>query len=38
MRLTLSDDGKSLAVDQMSGGGTFVAIDTTTWKISYPNG
>ena len=38
MRLTLSDDGKSLSVDQISGGATFVALDTTTWKISYPNG
>jgi len=37
MRLTLSGDGKSLSVDQMSGG-MFVALDTTTWKISYPNG
>ena len=37
MRLALRNDGKSLAVNQQTGA-TFVAIDTATWKISYPNG
>jgi len=37
MRLALRADGKSLAVDRQTGQ-AFVAIDTSTWKISYPNG
>jgi hypothetical protein len=36
MRLTLSDDARILAVERKSG--TFVSIDVTTWKISYPKG
>jgi hypothetical protein len=38
MRLALSGDGRSLAVDRTSGGATFVAVDLSTWKVSYPNG
>ena len=37
MRLALGNDGKSLAVNRQSGV-TFVAIDTATWTVSYPNG
>jgi hypothetical protein len=37
MRLALRGDGSSLAVNQPTGG-PFVAIDTATWKISYPTG
>lgn len=37
MRLVLRPDGKSLAVNQKSGQG-FVAVDTSTWKISYLGG
>jgi hypothetical protein len=37
MRLALQLDGKSLAVNQGSGAG-FIAIDTSTWKISYAKG
>jgi hypothetical protein len=34
MRLTLNEDARSLAVNRKSG--TFVSIDVSTWKISYP--
>jgi hypothetical protein len=34
MRLALNEDGRSLAVNQKSG--TFVSIDVSTWKLSYP--
>jgi hypothetical protein len=37
MRLALRLDGKSLAVNRSSGLG-FVAIDLSSWKISYLNG
>lgn len=37
MRLALADDGKSLAVNRGSGVG-FVAVDLSSWKVSYPNG
>jgi hypothetical protein len=37
MRLALNDDGRSLAVNQKYGG-TFVSIDVSNWKISYPKG
>ena len=37
MRLVLRPDGKSLSVNQKSGQG-FVAVDTSTWKISYLDG
>ena len=37
MRLALTDDGRTLAVNK-KGGSTFVAIDASTWKISYPKG
>ena len=37
MRLTLRNDGRSLAVNRQTGE-AFVAIDVSTWKISYPNG
>jgi hypothetical protein len=37
MRLALRNDSKSLAVNHQTGA-TFVAIDTATWRISYPNG
>jgi hypothetical protein len=37
MRLALRSDGSSLVVSQQTGA-AFVAIDTATWKISYPNG
>jgi hypothetical protein len=37
MRLSLRDDGRSLAVNRQTGS-AFVAIDVSTWKISYPNG
>ena len=33
----LSDDGRSLAVNEKAGS-TFVSIDASTWKISYPDG
>jgi hypothetical protein len=36
MRLALNDDGRSLAVNRTSG--TFVSIDVSNWKISYPKG
>jgi hypothetical protein len=36
MRLALNEDGQSLAVNRKSG--TFVSIDVSTWKISYPKG
>jgi hypothetical protein len=35
LRLTLSPDGGSLAVDRQAGT-VFVAINTASWKISYP--
>ena len=34
MRLTLNEDARSLAVTRKSG--TFVSIDVSNWKISYP--
>jgi hypothetical protein len=34
MRLALNEEGRSLAVNRT--GGTFVSIDVSTWKISYP--
>ena len=37
MRLALGEDGRSLAVNRQAGN-AFVAIDVSTWKISYPNG
>jgi len=37
MRLALRDDSKSLAVNRASGVG-FVAIDLSSWKISYLDG
>lgn len=37
MRLALRFDGNSLVVNRASGAG-FVAIDLSTWKISYLNG
>ncbi|HEX7527366.1 MAG TPA: hypothetical protein VF327_13710 [Gaiellaceae bacterium] len=37
MRLALRADGTSLAVDQKDGTG-FVAVDLSSWKISYLNG
>jgi hypothetical protein len=35
MRLALSEDARSLAVNRKAGT-TFVSIDVSTWKISYP--
>jgi hypothetical protein len=37
MRLALNEDGRSLAVNEKSGS-TFVSIDVSNWKISYPKG
>ena len=37
MRLALRPDGRSLAVNRQAGNG-FVAIDVSTWKISYLDG
>ena len=37
MRLALNSDGRSLAVNRQAGNG-FVAIDVSTWKISYLDG
>jgi len=37
MRLALADDGTSLAVNRGSGIG-FVAVDLSSWKVSYLNG
>ena len=37
MRLALRDDERSLAVNRQAGSG-FVAIDLSTWKISYLDG
>jgi len=34
MKLALNEDGRSLAVNRKSG--TFVSIDVSTWKLSYP--
>ena len=34
MRLALNEDARSLAVNRKSA--TFVSIDLSTWKISYP--
>jgi hypothetical protein len=36
MRLALADGGAKLAVDQTDGGMTFVTVDLSNWKISYP--
>jgi hypothetical protein len=36
LRLALGGDGRSLAV-RRPGGRTFVAVDTRTWRISYPS-
>jgi hypothetical protein len=33
MRLALRDDGKRLAVDWLNGG-TYISMNTTTWKVS----
>ena len=37
MRLALRPDGRSVAVNRQAGNG-FVAIDVSTWKISYLDG
>jgi hypothetical protein len=37
LRLALGAGGETLAVDRTSGGATFVTVDLSNWKISYPN-
>jgi hypothetical protein len=37
LRLAFGAGGETLAVDRTSGGATFVTVDLSNWKISYPN-
>jgi hypothetical protein len=37
LRLAVTDGGRTLAVRQ-PGGRAFVAVDTSTWRLSYPSG